>query len=304
MTTLLRMRAPGCGRALRTRHDLRQSARMPSTPRRPPELHGTVFRGSDVVRAGRLTKGQLRSSAWRRLFPDVYACATLPPDHVYRARAAAALAVPGSVVSGRSAAVLWGVPLAGPDDDVELTIAPGCRGGSVAGIRVLRRALPADDVVRRHGIRVTSPRGCRSVRRAAELADGLAELPQETRVRLVVHGSRLPPPVAQYTVRDRDGHFLARADFAWPEARLLLEYEGVWHGQAQQVGRDRRRTTLLRMRVGRGGQRRAGRSGGTARTPNTSRSATRAARSPHMPCTAGPGGVAEDAMYTPWTGVR
>ncbi|WP_239521027.1 hypothetical protein [Blastococcus saxobsidens] len=82
------------------------------------------------MRAGRLTKGQLRSSAWRRLFPDVYACASLSLDHARRARAAAALALPGAVVSGRSAGVLWGVELAGPDDDVECTIAPTSRGGA------------------------------------------------------------------------------------------------------------------------------------------------------------------------------
>jgi very-short-patch-repair endonuclease len=30
-------------------------------------------------------------------------------------------------------------------------------------------------------------------------------------------------------------------DFAWPEHRLAVEYEGVWHGERQQVARDRRR---------------------------------------------------------------
>jgi hypothetical protein len=38
-----------------------------------------------------------------------------------------------------------------------------------------------------------------------------------------------------------------------------------------------------------------GLSGGGLRTPKTSRSATRAALSPHWPSTAGPGGVAADA---------
>jgi cell wall-associated NlpC family hydrolase len=48
-------------------------------------------------------------------------------------------------------------------------------------------------------------------------------------------------------------------------------------------------------RCARPAQRWAGRSGGTFRTPKTSRRATRAALSPHWPCTAGPGGVAADA---------
>ncbi|MGY2128887.1 endonuclease domain-containing protein [Blastococcus sp. SYSU DS0617] len=261
---------------------------MPVPPTRPPALRGKLFRGSDQVRSGRLTKGQLRSAAWRRLFPDVYACASLAVDHECRARAAAALAVRGACISGRSAAVLWGVPLADADDDVELTVPPDCRAGAVRGIRISRRSLPADDVVVRGGVRVTTPirtavdvariqpvqeavvaldqvigaglltlgelrraasalggPGCRSVRRAAELADGLAGSPQETRLRLVLLSSPLPRPVAQCTIRGAAGQFVARTDFAWPEAKVALEYEGVWHGQAQQVGRDRRRLNDL-----------------------------------------------------------
>ena len=261
---------------------------MPYAPARPAELRGKVFRGSAQVRMGRLTKAQLRSSAWRRLFPDVYACASLDVTHARRARAAAALAVPGACISGRSAAVLWGVPIADADDDIELTVPPSCRAGSVRGIRLSRRNLRDDDVVIRDGVRMTTALrtaidvariepleeavvavdqivgaglvtleqlrlavaglrgpGCRSVRRVAELADGLAESPQETRVRLVVLGSPLPPPVAQYTIRAADGRFIARGDFAWPEAKVVLEYDGIWHGQPQQVGRDRRRLNEL-----------------------------------------------------------
>jgi len=33
---------------------------------RPPRLVGTVFRGSEAVRSGRLTRHQLHSSAWRK----------------------------------------------------------------------------------------------------------------------------------------------------------------------------------------------------------------------------------------------
>jgi very-short-patch-repair endonuclease len=170
-----------------------------------------MFRGSEQVRAGRLTKAQLRSTAWRRLFPDVYACASLPIDHARRTRAAARLALPGAVVSGRSAGVLRGVDL---------------------------------DQLRASAAALGGP-GCRQIRRAAALADGLAESPQETRVRLLLHRSRLPRPTAQYTVRGPRGQFVARVDFAWPDAKVAVEYEGVWHGQSQQVTRDRRRLNDL-----------------------------------------------------------
>lgn len=260
---------------------------MPRHPARPDPLRGKIFRGSTVLQAGRLTRGQLRSSAWRRLFPDVYACASLPVDHRLRSQAAARLLLPGAVLSGRSAAVLWGVDLAGPDDDVECVLPLSCRAGTVRGVRVTRRAVPTGDVVTRAGVPVTTPLrtaldlariqpldeavialdqflrirrlavadvrlaadrltgpGCRSVRAAVAKADGLAQSPQETILRLRLHASRLPCPVAQYEVRDARG-FVACVDFAWPEARVAVEYDGWWHGERQNVPNDRRRLNRL-----------------------------------------------------------
>ena len=261
---------------------------MTRTPTRPPALRGKIFRGSEQVRAGVLTPGQLRSSAWRRLFPDVYACSSLPLTHERRARAAARLLLPGAALSGRSAAVLWGVDAARSDDPVECTLAPARRCGAVRGVHVTRRHLPDSDVTSRHGVLVTTPvrtaldlariqpaddavvavdqflhsrlialddlraaaaavsgPGCRGIRLAVGRADGLAQSPQETRLRLLLHGSPLPRPVAQHTVRDADGRFVAEVDFGWPEQAVAVEYDGVWHGEAQQVGKDRRRFNRL-----------------------------------------------------------
>jgi very-short-patch-repair endonuclease len=263
---------------------------MPVQPFRPDSLRGRVFRGSAVVRDGRLTAGQLRSPAWRRLFRDVYACATVEVTHQLRAVAAARLLLPGAVVSGRSAAVLWGVETAAAAaDDVELTVPPGSSASTVPGVRVRRWLLSPDDVrhhdrtpatspvrtavdvgredgpveesvavvdalvaagradlerIRQAAAVATGPR-CRRARRVVGLADGLAGSAQETRLRLLLHASRLPRPVAQFVVRDPDGQFVARVDFAWPEHRLALEYEGAWHGRPQQVAKDRARLNRL-----------------------------------------------------------
>jgi very-short-patch-repair endonuclease len=54
----------------------------------------------------------------------------------------------------------------------------------------------------------------------------------------------LPAPTAQYRVFDDDG-FVARVDFAWPEQRLALEYDGQWHAEPGQFVRDRRRLNRL-----------------------------------------------------------
>jgi very-short-patch-repair endonuclease len=241
-----------------------------------------------MVRSGLLTRHQLQSSAWQRLFPDVYACADLTVTHELRTAAVTRLVVPGAVATARSAAVLWDVGLAEATDDVEVTLPPAVRAGHVPGVRVTRRALPGADTTVRRGIPVTTPlrtaldlgrivplddavialdrflasglvfaeelrsaaavatgRDCRQIRRAASLADGLAGSPQETRVRLLLHRSSLPRPVAQFRIRDDRGRHLARVDFAWPEHRLALEYDGAWHGEPGQFRRDRERLNRL-----------------------------------------------------------
>ncbi|WP_308128014.1 hypothetical protein [Modestobacter italicus] len=124
---------------------------------RPPALRGRVFRGTAAVGAGLLTRRQLDSAAWHRLFRDVYACADLTVTHELRAVAAASVLLPGSVVTGASAAVLWRVDAAGPGDDVELTVPPGTRSSAVAGVRVRRALLRPGDVARRRGVPVTTP---------------------------------------------------------------------------------------------------------------------------------------------------
>nr|WP_204331571.1 DUF559 domain-containing protein [Geodermatophilus sabuli] len=250
-------------------------------------MRGKLFRGSRAVAAGTLTRAQLRSSAWARLFPDVYACTSLPVTHLTRTLAVTRVLLPGAVASGRSAAVVWGVDLVGPEDDVECTLPRGCRAGAAAGVRGNRRELAFDDVTVHRGVPVTTPlrtaldlgrirpadeavvaldrflragavsradvwaaavgmtgRGCREVRAAVSRADGLAESPQETRLRLLLHRSGLPAPVAQHVVRDERG-FVARVDFAWPAHRLAVEYEGAWHGERQQVAKDRQRLNRL-----------------------------------------------------------
>lgn len=221
------------------------------------------------------------------MFPDVYACSSLEVTHELRAQAVTDLLIPGAVASGRTAAVLWGVDLAGPDDDVEVTVRPHVRAGAVAGVRLTRRSLAPEEVVVRRGVPITEPlrtaldlarirppdeavvaldrfllpglvfldevrsaavvttgRDCRRIRAVADQADGLAESPQETRLRLLLGRSDLPSPLAQHSVRS-GGVFLARVDFAWPAQKLALEYEGLWHGERQHVARDRQRLNRL-----------------------------------------------------------
>jgi hypothetical protein len=87
-------------------------------------------------------------------------------------------------------------------------------------------------------------RGSAQARTVARWADGLAESPPETRLRLLLIRAELPPPVAQFRIFDQLG-FVARVDLAYPELRLAIEYDGVWHAEPGQFARDRRRLNRL-----------------------------------------------------------
>ncbi|SDT70792.1 Protein of unknown function [Actinoplanes derwentensis] len=80
-----------------------------------------------------------------------------------------------------------------------------------------------------------------------KIADPLAESPMESRLRLVIIDSGLPPAVSQHPVRDVAGRFIGRVDFAWPEIRLAVEYEGDHHRDREQFRSDVGRFNALRM---------------------------------------------------------
>lgn len=88
-------------------------------------------------------------------------------------------------------------------------------------------------------------RGCARARRVLPLADPRAESPMESVVRWLVHRAALPAPTLQFEVRDGGGNFLARADLAWPDRRVLVEFDGDVHRQRAVFVKDARRQNRL-----------------------------------------------------------
>jgi uncharacterized protein DUF559 len=72
-------------------------------------------------------------------------------------------------------------------------------------------------------------RGQRTVRAAARLIRSGSGSPMETRARLAFGRAGIPDPELNATVHAEDGHFVARVDFLWREARVIVEYEGEKH---------------------------------------------------------------------------
>jgi len=97
----------------------------------------------------------------------------------------------------------------------------------------------------REAVAQAGRRGIVSVRDLIPLADGRAESPLESEARLAMIDGGLPIPELQYEIVDGNGE-LRRVDFAWPEQRIVVEYDGLdWHGGPEAMVRDRRRTAAL-----------------------------------------------------------
>jgi hypothetical protein len=86
--------------------------------------------------------------------------------------------------------------------------------------------------------------GSRRFRAAVALVDARSESPPESWVRVACVLGGLPAPVPQFAVFD-EGVFLGRVDLAWPEHKVLVEYEGAYHFDGLQIAKDDARIARL-----------------------------------------------------------
>jgi very-short-patch-repair endonuclease len=195
-------------------------------------------------------------------------------DAVYLQHAQAALLAlgPNAALTGRTAAVLWGLDMLVEPAALELQLGRGhshvdlldvdARRTSydvqtVSGLRVL--TLPAtlqdvartrplaetvaiiDTALRRRLIKPAQLRGGGRLAHAIALADPRAESVLESALRVLLRQAGLPRPQTQRVVRSGDA-FVARVDFCWPSFRLIVETDGRrWHDPTDARDLDRRR---------------------------------------------------------------
>jgi uncharacterized protein DUF559 len=88
-------------------------------------------------------------------------------------------------------------------------------------------------------------RGAARARKVLALAGEPAESPMESVLRWVLHEAGLPPPVVQHVVTDAFGAFLGRADLAWPERKVIVEFDGEVHRERRVFVEDLRRQNRL-----------------------------------------------------------
>ena len=221
------------------------------------------FLGSQALTHGVVTRSELRTR-YRAVFRDVYVPKDAELTARAKARAAW-LSTGATLAGMSAAAVLgtkW-LDAAAPAEIVrtdrhgqrsilvrsyELPDEEVC---TVAGMRVTTAARTAFDIGRGLPVAKAVPvldallnatgikpadvltvanrhrraRGIRRLREALELADGGAESPQETRVRLLLVAAGLPKPETQ--IEFRDLHI--RVDMGWREWKVAVEYDGIQH---------------------------------------------------------------------------
>lgn len=91
------------------------------------------------------------------------------------------------------------------------------------------------------------PRGRRRAEVLLALATGLPESQLESSLLLKVFDAGFPVPDAQYVVRAIDGREIWRLDFAWPELKIALEYDG-YEAHEHKLTEDAARDVDLRKR--------------------------------------------------------
>jgi hypothetical protein len=101
------------------------------------------------------------------------------------------------------------------------------------------RARLADAVVEYAG-----RRGFRGLRAALELLDAASESPQESRLRVIILQGGIPGVVANLPITTSGG-FRYRADLAFPESKVIVEYQSGFHDSPAAVRADMTRVSRL-----------------------------------------------------------
>lgn len=241
---------------------------------RPVDHKVRPFVGSEALAAGMLTRHRL-ASRYTAVFRDVYFPRGHAVSPAEKAVAAWLWSRRTTTVVCLSAAALHGAKWIDRDAPAELVHTSRHK---TPGIVLRSDRLPDDEVCRIAGIPATTPartvfdlgrqgaavhvdavlaatgatvtevaalvgrhRGARGLVQLLTVlgrADGGAESPQETRLRLVLVDAGLPKPTTQIHVWD-GRYFIARLDMGWERWRVGVGYDGTQHWtDARQRSRD------------------------------------------------------------------
>jgi very-short-patch-repair endonuclease len=164
----------------------------------------------------------------------------------------------GSAVRGRADRCVHRIPLLAADvttvDGIPVT-SPARTWRDLAAVLTPAALLAVTDQLLANGCDPTqrvaqlqrrpTGRGAARARSVLPLADARAESPMESVLRWLLYEAELPAPELQYRVLDADGRFLGRADLAWPDRKVLVEFDGDGHRARDVFVDDLRRQNRL-----------------------------------------------------------
>lgn len=120
--------------------------------------------------------------------------------------------------------------------------------GLVEAVVIADMALHARSInqaeLRRWVDRHAGRKGVGAARRVLEFAEGAAESPMESRIRMLLVLNGLPRPEVQVSICDSTGSIIGRPDLYYRDHRLGVEYDGETH-RASLVDDNRRQNRLL-----------------------------------------------------------
>ena len=197
------------------------------------------------ARLAGLTRGQLRGPGFLRLAHDLVVRLDDAIDERERLQLLSSVLPSDATFSHATAAAFLGAPIDAPHRP-HVALTPRRVLPQRAEIVVHARRLEAADVVVNDRLaRAARVRGVVRARACAPLLSPLAMSRPESLMRYWLVTSDLPDPQPQAPVRDRWGRVVAHGDLGYEEWRVLLEYEGRQHAEAEQFGRDIDRYSLM-----------------------------------------------------------
>jgi len=216
---------------------------MGRAPVIPRALSRGPFTLEDARRHG-LNRWNLQGASWRRLGPETYSLARLDETPQLELDAASRRLPSGAAFSGFTAAWLHGLDVE-PCDPIEVTVPSPASISTRAGIRVRRRAMGRDEVVRRRGLPATSMlRTIRdlcarlSLTEAVAIAD-MALHAEKVDMRDLVAAAAAPNPGVR-VLRQVLEHVEPAAESPMEtRLRMLLVLAGLPRPEAQVAVRDR-----------------------------------------------------------------
>jgi very-short-patch-repair endonuclease len=175
--------------------------------------------------------------------PEQWVHLTVPPPTRVRHRADRRVHV--SAVPPAQVFRIAGLPVTSPGR-TWLDLAAGLPPAALLAVtdQMLRRGY-TEAWFRRVLDAAIGARGVRCARRVLPLADRRAGSPMESVLRWLLHEAGLPRPDLQHVVRGASGEWLGEVDLAWPEQRVLVEFDGEVHRERDVFVKDLRRQNRL-----------------------------------------------------------